>query len=204
MHFRLNISKTRKQSLRKKMKDAEKTGNLPLVKRSMAILAISEDQTISEVAKLLCASQEAIRHWLKRFLVSGLRGLVSKRPPGRPPKLTKSQRKELARLIDAGPSAAGLIGHCWRSPMIQHLIMEHFDIYYSVNYISQLLKNMGFTYQKACFVSDHLDRQTRAHWLQHTWPDILALAKKRGLLAVWRRGIFSSVGNAKLHLGQKR
>ena len=39
---------------------------------------------------------------------------------------------------------------------------------------------MGFSYQKARFVSDHLDRQSREHWLQHTWPEILALAKQKG------------------------
>ena len=101
MHFHLNISKSRKEKLRKKMKDAERAGNLPLVKRSMAVLAISEDKMISEVAKLLSVSKEVIRNWVKRFLVSGMRGLVLNTSPGRPSKLTKSQHKELARLIDA-------------------------------------------------------------------------------------------------------
>ncbi len=179
MNFRLSISKSIKVRLHKKMKYAERAGNLSLVKRILAILAIIEDKRISEVAKLLCVSREAIRNWVKRFLVSGIEGLVSKKSTGRPPKLTKSQRKELARLIDEGPTAAGLIGNCWRSPMIQHLIMERFGVYYSVNYISQLLKNMGFSYQKARFVSDHLDRDKREHWLQHTWPEILVLARQK-------------------------
>jgi len=36
--------------------------------------------------------------------------------------------------------------------MIQWLIYEQFGVEYSVFYIPQLLKNMGFSYQKAKFV----------------------------------------------------
>ena len=57
--------------------------------------------------------------------------------------------------------------------MIQQLILEQFGVVYSVHYISQLLKNMGFSYQKAKFVSDHLNEEKRDQWLAKTWPEIL-------------------------------
>ena len=37
--------------------------------------------------------------------------------------------------------------------MIQQLIYDRFGVFY----IAQLLKNLGFSYPKAAFVSDHLD-----------------------------------------------
>jgi transposase len=107
----------------------------------------------------------------------GVRGLGTKQSHGRPQKLTKTQKKELAEILDRGPAEAGFLSNCWRSPMIQHLIYEKFGISYSVHYLSQLLKNMGFSYQKARFVSDHLDQEARKQWLSNTWPEILALAK---------------------------
>jgi len=128
------------------------------------------------VADVLKVSDQAVRQWLNVFLVKGVRGLTTKTPPGRPAKLTKTQKKELARIIQAGPAKAGFPGACWRSPMIQHLIYEKYGVYYAVNYIAQLLKNMGFSYQKARFVSDHLDREKRKEWLEKTWPEILKLA----------------------------
>ena len=179
LSFRLKLSKARKEKLRKKLNVAEKAGDLALVKRLLSILAIGEGKGISEVATILSVSAEAVRGWVKRFLVGGLRGLVSRKSPGRPPKLNKTQRKELARLIDAGPAEAGYVGNCWRSPMIQHLIHERFGMMYSVNYISQLLKNMGFSYQKARFVADHLNPEEREQWLQQTWPEILRIAKHK-------------------------
>ncbi len=50
---------------------------------------------------------------------------------------------------------------------------------YSVNYLSQLLKNMGFSYQKARFVSDHKDPEKRQEWLAHIWPEVMGLAKAK-------------------------
>ena len=179
LNYRLNLSKKQKMQLQKKLQRAEKGGNLPLVKRLLSILAVCGDKGVSEVAAILAVSTEAVRGWMKRFLLDGIQGLESKKSPGRPRKLSKTQRQELARLIEAGPAEAGLIGNCWRSPMIQYLIHERFGVFYSVNYISLLLKSMGFSYQKARFVSDHLNPQAREEWMQHTWPEILALAKRK-------------------------
>ena len=53
--------------------------------------------------------------------------------------------------------------------MIQQLIFERFGVYYNVFYIAQLLKNLGFSYQKAAFVSDHLNEAKRQEWRTTTW-----------------------------------
>jgi transposase len=92
-----------------------------------------------------------VYRWLQIFLLRGTDTLKSKKSPGRKPALTKSQKRELDKMITDGPSECGFPGSCWRSPMIQKLIYEKFGVFYSVHYISQLLKNMGFSYQKANF-----------------------------------------------------
>ncbi len=145
----------------------------------MAILALGEDQDKEAVAVTLRVTVESIRGWINSFLSYGLQGLTSKKSPARPPKLTKDQKLELAKLLDEGPEKTGFIGNCWRSPMVQELIYERFGVVYSVYYIAELLKNMGFSYQKAKFVSDHLNEEKRAQWLEETWPKIMALAKKK-------------------------
>ena len=61
--------------------------------------------------------------------------------------------------------------------MIQQLIYARFGVYYNVFYIAQLLKNLGFSYQKAAFVSDHLDESKRQEWRTKTWPQILRRAQ---------------------------
>jgi len=128
---------------------------------------------------MLHVSAESVRLWICSFLLHGIKEIEPKKSSGRPLKLTKTQKRELAEIIDKGPAEAAFLSNCWRSPMIQHLIYNKFGIFYSVHYISQLLKNMGFSYQKARFVSDHLDEEARKQWLSKTWPEILALAKKK-------------------------
>jgi len=66
--------------------------------------------------------------------------------------------------------------------MIQELIRERFGVLYSVKYLSELLKNMGFSYQKARFAVGGDDPETaekRRHWLEVTWPRILAQAQRQ-------------------------
>src|SRR6266850_1693131 len=55
--------------------------------------------------------------------------------------------------------------------------------YYNVFYLAQLLRNLGFSYQKAAFVSAHLNEEKRQPWCTTTWPHILTLATaKKALL----------------------
>jgi len=167
------------------MKVAQQLGKVQQVKRLLAILAVADGQGAAAVAELLRVSPEAVRQWLNAFLVRGVAGLRSKKSPGRPPKLTQAQKKQLCELIDQGPEKAGFPGACWRSPMIQHLIYDRWGVSYSEPYISQLLKNLGYSYQKARFVSDHLDPQARQHWLEQTWPDILKLAHQKNAMILF-------------------
>ncbi|EFK11523.1 conserved hypothetical protein, partial [delta proteobacterium NaphS2] len=143
---------------------AQKVGNLSMCKKILAILAVSDGTPYSVIAVTLKVSKEAIRLWVNTLLFKGVESLRSKKPSGRPSKLTKTQKKELESLIIEGPTKAGFPGACWRSPMIQTLIYEKFGVQYNVFYISQLLKNMDFSYQKAKFVSDHKDPEKRKEW----------------------------------------
>jgi len=66
--------------------------------------------------------------------------------------------------------------------MIQELIYQKFGVLYSVKYLSELLKNLGFSYQKARFAVGGKDPENilkRKTWLWHTWPEIVKKASNR-------------------------
>jgi transposase len=161
------------------LKQAQKAGDFRMIKRILALMAVSDGILYSVIAVNLKVTEESIRLWVNAVLLKGLNGLKSKNCPGRPPKLTKTERKKLAKLIAEGPAKAGFPGACWRSPMIQELIYEKFGVQYSVYYIPQLLKNLGFSYQKAKFVAECRDAEKRQEWLEEKWPEIFALAKEK-------------------------
>ena len=177
MPFTLTLTKRQKISLQESMKRAERHGDYIKVKRILAVLMLGAGQIISEIKKLLQVEGQTIRGWMKAYLLRGLKGLRSGKSPGRPSKLTKTERKELAQLIKGGPEASGFSGACWRTPMLQHLINERFGVFYNARYLSELLKNMGFSYQKAKFVASKCDKKARKAWLNSTWKEIMALAK---------------------------
>jgi transposase len=119
-------------------------------------------------------------------MVQGADSLVYHRPSGRKPKLTKTQKRELVEKIKAGPTAAGYLSHCWTALLIQQLILREFGVLYSRHYVCELLHNLGFSYQKAKFVSDHLDEEGRRKWLTETWPQILQQANDKKAMILFQ------------------
>jgi transposase len=111
--------------------------------------------------------------------------LQYRKAPGRPPKLTKTQRKELAELVKAGPEAAGYTTGCWTTVLIQDLILQQFGVEYHPHYLCELLDQLGFSFQKARFASDHLNEVARAEWQEQTWPTIVRLAEQKGALILF-------------------
>ncbi len=177
--FNLKLSKQQQTELENQLIIAETKGDLPEVKRVLALLSLAAGQFVEDVAEILKISIETVRLSINKFLKGGLNGLRSKSRPGRPAKLTKTQRKQLSKWIVMGPEKMGFPGACWRTPMIRHLIFQKFGVYYSARYLSELLKNMNFSYQKATFIGDKRDEKSRKKWLEKQWPEILALANKK-------------------------
>jgi transposase len=177
--IRISLTTSTSSMLHEMVRNAQQRGDLRTVRRVNGVVAVANGYSPLVIASILNVCAEAIRLWVKAFMLKGPDGLKSNKPPGRPVKLTKSQKQQLDAILTAGPSAAGFTGACWRSPMIQGLIYKRFGVCYSVCYIAQLLKNMGFSYQKAAFVSDHKDPEKRREWLERTWPEIIKLANEK-------------------------
>ena len=156
-----------------------------MVKRLHALLTIAEGMTVHDGAQLLGLGEPTVRDYLNSVLWHGVARLVSQRPPGRPAKLTKTPRKALATLIEAGPQAAGYASGGWSATMLQDLIERQFGVEYHPHYICTLWHNLGFSSQKARFVSAHLDKAKRLEWGQQTWPTVLRRARQRQALLLF-------------------
>lgn len=164
---------------------AEKAGDIKKMRRLNMLFMLHKKIRISIIEFSLQVSKQTLYQWLRQYIMSGLRGFKSGKSPGRPPKLTKTQRRALARCIDKGPSENGFIGNCWRTPMLQELINEKFGVFYNARYISELLGNMGFSYQKAKFTPAGADKDERQEWLDEKWPAILAEAISKNAMLLF-------------------
>ena len=182
---RFAFSTHTRREVERQLKTAQQLGHLRQVKYFLAIFAVVDGQSVAQVALILRVHEKTVAAWVHVFCCYGITGAPRKKPTGRPSKLTPTQKEELVALIDEGPVKAGFSGACWRSPMIPQLIYDRFGIFYNVFYLAQLLKHLGFSYQKAAFVSDHLDEDKRHVWRTTTWPQILQLAKAQQALLLF-------------------
>lgn len=196
MRIRIRLTDNLRQAVVARLHLAYQHSQLRLVKRIHALLAIVAGDSVAEVAELLHLGEQTVRDYVCAFIRKDVDSLSYKRPSGRPPKLTKTQRKELAALITAGPEAAGYPSACWTTPVICDLILNRFGVEYHPHYLCTLLDELGFSFQKARFVSDHLDEAARQHWLTETWPAIRRVAQaKRAMILFGDEASFAQWGS---------
>jgi transposase len=164
---------------------AFRAGDLACIKRISALLMLADQLPPSTIASRLGVARSSVYAWLHAFLLDRFASLQARKPSGRPAKLTPSQKQRLCDLIAAGPEAAGYATGCWHAALLQALIHREFGVMYNVHYVSELLRNLGFSYQKARFVSDHLNEDQRQAWLREVWPRLLAVARRVGALLLF-------------------
>jgi transposase len=169
-----------------RLQHAYRVGDLRLVRRVSALLDVArKTATVADVAELYSVSKQTIYNWLNALMCRGEASLVYRQSPGRKARLTKTQKQQLSELVQAGPQAAGFTTACWTSLLIQQLIQREFGVLYDRYYICQLLRTLGFSVQKARFVSDHLDEVARQRWWEETWPQIKRLREEKQALLLF-------------------
>jgi transposase len=179
----LSFSKLILEKLQDSILIALRLSNIRLFRLTKALLWYAEGLGIKEIANRIGVGIKTIINWLKTFMHKGMAWLTGQhyQGRGRKEKLTKAQQKKLVELIKEGPEASGF--HCgiWNSAMIAEVIWLKFEVRYNLNYLSSLLKKLGFSYQKARFISDRQEEETyqiaRKKWLEETLPAIIKKAE---------------------------
>ena len=95
------------------------------------------------------------------------------------------QKKRLVELIEAGPQVVGCETAWWKAVWIRVMIWREVGVLSNRHDVCTLLQHLGFSFQKARFVSDHLDAAKRLAWLQNAWPRIVRQAKHRQALMLF-------------------
>ena len=183
--IRIRLTGETRKQLETVLGQAFRAGDLALVKRVTVLLGIARGEPAEVAAAGAGVSRATGYAWLRAFLVHGMAGLRVHWRGGRPAKLTPTQRERLAEIITAGPAAAGFPTGCWHALLIQQVIAREFGVQYNVHYLAHLLDTLGFSFQKARFVSDHLDAVQRAAWLAYRWPAWRAQAEAAGGLLLF-------------------
>src|SRR4029453_13945152 len=195
--MRIQASHTTVKALQCRLQDAYRRDDVRLVRRISVLLdLLTQQATVPVLCERWGLSPACLYAWQKAFLVHGVDSLVYRHGGGRPAKLTPKQKQRLVELIEAGPLVVGCETACWTSVLIRVLIWREFGVLYNCQYVCTLLHNLGFSFQKARFVSDHLDAAKRLAWLQDKWPALVRAAKRcKGLILFEDEASFAQWGS---------
>jgi transposase len=178
--FRITFSQATVKRIKEELEKAYDRGDLRAVRRLSVLMMIGERMTLTWIVTTWNVCEQTVYNWLNAFLFERWDSIAYGKSSGRPPRLTKTQKRQLYDLVKAGPEKAGYATGCWTSVLIQDLIYQKFHVLYNRFYVCELLRHLGFSRQKAEFVSDHLDETARQRWMKEEWPTILSRAQTLG------------------------
>src|SRR6516225_286115 len=178
--LRIQVSAATVKALHARLQQAYLKDDVRLVRRTTVLM----DLLVHHVPMAVLCERWGLRSsclydWQRAFLLHGLESLRYRHSGGRRPQFTPKQKQRLVELMEAGPLVVGCETACWTSVLIRVLIGREFGVLSNCQYGCTLLHNLGFSFQKARFVSDHLDTAKRLAWLEQKWPTLVRAAQRR-------------------------
>src|SRR5215208_3292554 len=146
----------------------------PQARRLLALATIYDGATRTEAARIGGVTVQIVRDWVVKFNAHGPEGLVNRKPPGQPSKLTDAHRAALLARVDAGPIPAvhGVVR--WRLIDLIAWIWEEFRLSLSKQTLSRELRAMN-------------DRKLSARPRHHAKSEAAVSVFKKTSPPVWRR-----------------
>ena len=123
---------------------ARQTKDAAQARRLLALAAIYDGATRTEAAVIGGVTRQIVRDWVLNFNATGLDGLVDRKAPGQPPRLTDAHRAALAATLEAGPIPAvhGVVR--WRLVDLCQWLWEEFQVSVAKQTLSRELRAMGW------------------------------------------------------------
>lgn len=145
------------------------------VRRLLAIAAIYDGLNRTAAAAVGGMDRQTLRDWVHRFNEAGPAGLVNRKAPGAPRRLTAAQEAAVSALVEAGPDVDvdGVVR--WRCVDLQVEIRERWGVAYHERTIGKLMARLGFS---------HISARPRHHGQA---PEAIETFKKRLGQRAWRR-----------------
>ena len=137
------------------------------------------EKTQAEISGYLGVSEAAVSQWKKKLKREGPEGLEMRKVPGRPPKLGEKAKQRLVEKLEEGAIAAGFPTEQWTQSRVKQVIKQEFGVSYHQNYLSKLLKDLGWSVQKPDPRAIERDEELILAWLSQDWPRIKKSAAAR-------------------------
>jgi transposase len=112
-------------------------------KRLMVALAYADGVRVETLSERYDIPRATVYSWLDRFEHQSISGAITDESrPGRPSKLTASQREQLFDELSRSPAELGYDASEWTPERTQRHIEQTYDVTYSLGHVRRLLREL--------------------------------------------------------------
>lgn len=169
-----------RQNLLRWQKQAQTDKAPRVVLRLQAIRLSLRGQTAPDIAQLLGVERTTVYDWICAWNEHQLEGIKEGQRSGRPTRLTAAQRQRIFDIVESGPVAYGFTTGVWTSLLLQHVIVEEFDVNYHPGHVRKLLKGLGCSVQRPTTRLVQADPREQNKWVRYTYPNLKKKPKPKG------------------------
>lgn len=141
-------------------------------RRRRALSLLDEGRSLHEVARRIDCHASSVLRWRDARVRLGEKAFEVRTSPGRPARLTTSQKRKLVRLLLKGPMAQGHPTDLWTCDRIGRVIWREFRVRYHRDHIGRLLRQLGWSYQKPERRALERDEHRIEEWKRREWPRV--------------------------------
>lgn len=117
--------------------------------RLYAVYQVSLGRPTRELEDVYNTSFKQICNWVHRFEQEGIEGLKDKQGRGRKTRLSEEKLEELKNtILTNSPEKFGYNTSTWNGPILRDYIKKIYNVEYKHAQIYNILKKLGFSYQK--------------------------------------------------------
>ena len=110
----------------------------------LALATIRDGASRTEAARVGAVTVQIVRDWVVKFNAQGPAGLIDRKPPGQPSRLSDANRAALAAVVESGPTPAvhGVVR--WRVIALCQWLRDEHQVVVAKQTLSRELRRMGY------------------------------------------------------------
>lgn len=117
------------------------------VQRLLAAIIYKRGPSVPMLARWLDKREATIYEWFNRLEAEPIRDAVRDDPrPGRPSKLTESERAQFEAALREPPEAAGYDAPAWTPKLARTYLRDEFGTEYTLRHVRRMLRDAGLTW----------------------------------------------------------
>jgi transposase len=139
-------------------------------RRRRALALVDEGLSLNEVGRRIGCSASSVKRWRDARRRGGQKALKVRFSPGRPPKLSRAQGRQLISVLLEGATASGYSTQLWTTARVAEVIWKKFRVRYHRDHVGRLLHSLGWSHQKPQKKALERNQVEIRRFLRRDWP----------------------------------